>query len=70
VQRIEGVPTREALLEHVRRTRAGPPAPPAPPPLTEAMRKRLEGRAGGGDGGLPPPIRRGRLKDLSGASRR
>jgi hypothetical protein len=29
----------EALLEHIRRMRAGPPAPP---PLTEAMRKRLE----------------------------
>jgi hypothetical protein len=42
VARIEDVLTREALLEHIRRMRAGPPAPPAPPPLTEAARKRLE----------------------------
>jgi hypothetical protein len=42
VRGIEDVQTREALLEHIRRMRAGPPAPPAPPPLTEAMRKRLE----------------------------
>jgi hypothetical protein len=42
VQRVEDIATREALLEHIRRMRAGPPAPPAPPPLTEAARKRLE----------------------------
>jgi hypothetical protein len=42
VARIEDVQTREALLEHIRRMRAGPPEPPAPPPMTEAMRKRLE----------------------------
>jgi hypothetical protein len=42
VHRIEDVQTREALLEHIRRMRAGPPEPPAPPPLTEAARKRLE----------------------------
>jgi hypothetical protein len=42
VRGIEDVPTREALLEHIRRMRAPPPAPPAPPPLSEAARKRLE----------------------------
>jgi hypothetical protein len=42
VRGIEDIPTREALLEHIRRMRAGPPAPPAPPPLSEAARKRLE----------------------------
>jgi hypothetical protein len=42
VQRIEDIPTREALLEHIRRMRAPPPAPPVPPPLSDAARKRLE----------------------------
>jgi hypothetical protein len=42
VARIEDVTTREAMLEHIRRMRAGPPVPPAPPPLTEAMQKRLD----------------------------
>jgi hypothetical protein len=42
VRGIEDIPTREALLEHIRRMRAGPPAPPAPPPLNEAARIRLE----------------------------
>jgi hypothetical protein len=42
VARIEDVTTREAMLDHIRRMRAGPPEPPAPPPLTEAARKRLE----------------------------
>jgi hypothetical protein len=42
VARIEDITTREAMLDHIRRMRAPPPAPPAPPPLTEAMQKRLE----------------------------
>jgi hypothetical protein len=60
VQRIEDVQTREALLEHIRRMRAGPPAPPAPPPLSDAARKRLEEEQEAGRKALAAHQARGR----------
>jgi hypothetical protein len=60
VRGIEDIPTREALLEHIRRMRAPPPEPPAPAPLTEAMRKRLEEEQAAGRAALAIHKARGR----------